>query len=178
VLLMLTWSNEICSAFPVPAVSLRTLPSERILLKPHDELQSPFRRSSPNASRRRSPASFSLGAAKQSETEYIDDCFGLIFLAGSFVANDTVFSATFVALSAVALVATRANQIVLEVSKDRQRRLVPAVVAAAALLLTPLIAILVQPVFAQELDDEARLIELGVCAVSVAYGFLSKVDDE
>jgi len=121
-----------------------------------------------------------LQAEKQSETEYIDDCFGLIFLSGSFVAQDTIFSATFVALSAIALVATRANQIQLppEVSKERQRRAVPAVVAAATLLLTPVLEILLAPVFTQELDEKARLIELAVCVVSVVYGFVAKVDDE
>ena len=117
-------------------------------------------------------------------TDYIDDCFGLIFLSSSFLAHDTIFSVTFVALSAVALVLTRANQIPWPheqptLSRERQRRAGPAVVAATTLLVTPVLEILIQSVYTQDLlDDRARLLELAVCAVSVLYGFLSKVDDD
>ena len=139
------------------------------------------------ASRARRPAlgagqtTSSLQAEKQQEgeTEYIDDCFGLISLSSLVVARDAVFCATFVALSAVALVATRANQIQLEdVTAERRCRAVPAVVAAATLLLAPVVEILVTPYYTQELNDKARLLELAVVAVSIAYGFVSKVDDE
>lgn len=173
----------LCGAFVIPFPSSPS-PVERGRVHPSpafraglaSQLLADERRCS---SGRRSARTSSLRAEqKRGETEYIDDCFGLIFLSGSFVAQDAVFSATFVALSAVALVATRANRIVLqEVTPERQRRVVPAVVAAATLVLTPVLEILVAPVYAQDLDDKARLIELAVCTVSVAYGFLSRVGD-
>ena len=113
-------------------------------------------------------------------TEYIDDCFGLISLSSLVVAHDAVFCATFIVLSTVALVATRTGRIRLpeDVSAERQRRAVPAVVAIAALLLSPAAETLAAPLYTQDLDDNARFLELAVCAVSVAYGFFSKVDDQ
>lgn len=164
-----------CSAFVPPAFT--TASNHLGLTASQQSAAFTINKRHTGSTRPRIRSSFQLQAEKQSETEYIDDCFGLIFLASSFVAQDAIFSVSFVALSAIALVATRANQIQLPVSAERKRRVVPAVVAAATLLLTPVLEILIAPVYTQELDDKARLIELAVCAVSVVYGFLSEVED-
>ena len=119
----------------------------------------------------------------------------MVALSSVIVAHDVVFGATFVALSAVALVATRANLIhqwLLEqdvvLTAERQRRAVPGVVAVTALLVAPVVEQIVRlwvaPFFETstsmlpELEDNARLLELAVCSVSFLYGFFSKVDDE
>jgi len=132
---------------------------------------------------------------KKQQPEYIDDCFGLVALSSVIVAHDVIFGATFVALSAVALVATRANlvnQWLLEkdvvLTAERQRRAVPGVVAVTALLVAPVVEqtvrLWVAPFFETsismlpELEGNARLLELAVCSVSFLYGFFSKVDDE
>lgn len=119
------------------------------------------------------------------ETQYEDDCFGLIFLTGLLVVHDPVFTATFVTLSTAALIATRlgsssrkstsrirsSRQQPLGGSPERQRRLVPAAIAAATLLLYTLVeAVVYTP---PDLEENARAIEIAVCSVSILYGLLA-----
>jgi hypothetical protein len=118
-------------------------------------------------------------------SEYIDDCFGLIGLTGLFVANDVWFTIVFVALSTMALWATRSGLVDVWIpeslnSPERQRRLVPGLVAAATIIMSTLsvdvVALLwetVSPIDIQtwlDRDANAPLIEAVVCSVSVLYG--------
>ncbi|CAE8584444.1 unnamed protein product [Polarella glacialis] len=111
------------------------------------------------------PKSTALRAGKKPSQSYSDDAFGFVFFASALLARDEVFAATFVAVSAVAATLTVAGK--LEGGKR-----VPAGVAAATLLSTPVIsAALAQfGVVASDPNPSARLVELGLCSVSIAYG--------
>jgi hypothetical protein len=129
-----------------------------------------------NNFQRRSAVSTTTTASR----EYIDDCFGLIGLTGLFVANDVWFTVVFVALSTIALWATRSGLIDVWIpksfnSRERQRRLVPGLVALATIVLSTLSADVLAslsetPSTWLDRDANAPLIEAVVCAVSVLYG--------
>ena len=127
-------------------------------------------------------------SSSSSSADYTDDCFGLIFLSSAFVAHDTVFSVTFVVLSTEALLLTRSNRKPIawytkntntNITRERQRRAVPAVVAATTLLLSTLVLepIITATALMGPQEDPARIVEWAVCSVSILYGFLSPVDD-
>ncbi|CAE8603635.1 unnamed protein product [Polarella glacialis] len=103
------------------------------------------------------PKSTALRAGKKPSQSYSDDAFGFVFFASALLARDEVFAATFVAVSAVAATLTVAGK--LEGGKR-----VPAGVAAATLLSTPVIsAALAQfGVVASDPNPSARLVELGL----------------
>lgn len=123
------------------------------------------------------PSTINIAATRQrtasllfanKESNYNDDAFGFIFLGGSAAAQDPIFGATFLALSVAAVIATK-----LQVLPDNKQ--VPAAVAGFTLLLVPVIsAILPDAMFGMNMTpgDNARLIELAFCSVSMLYGFV------
>jgi hypothetical protein len=134
-----------------------------------------------------STSSSSLQAAKR--FSYSDDCFGLIFLSGALVANDEYFSATFLGLSAVGALFEEQQQ---NMKRERQDKLLPAIVAGLTLLLQPLwnrhliswsLVVVVASTAATE-DNSMELTALGlealVCFISMIYGVVStmRVYDE
>jgi hypothetical protein len=147
---------------------------------------------SQNKLQRRSAVSTTTTTAALSTSEYIDDCFGLIGLTGLFVANDVWFTVVFVALSTMALLATRAGLVDVWMpaswhNVERQRRLEPGLVAAATLLTSTLTAAVVASLWETlsptdmqtwlDRDANAPLIEAVVCAVSIIYGVAPIQDD-
>lgn len=100
---------------------------------------------------------------------YNDDAFGFIFLGGSAAAQDPIFGAVFLTLSVAAVIGTKLEQL----PANKQ---VPASVAGLTLLVVPVISAFVPPtVFGTSMvpgDDNARLIELAFCSVSMLYGFV------
>ena len=99
--------------------------------------------------------------AKGISLDYIDDCFGLIFLTGSVIVKDVPFAITFFTLSLLALVACRQGTIIplvdddtsndnnntkfgtfLNISTQNYRRRVPGIVAFLTILLTPIATVL------------------------------------
>eukprot|EP00614_Pseudopedinella_elastica_P012002 CAMPEP_0172598510 /NCGR_PEP_ID=MMETSP1068-20121228/18545_1 /TAXON_ID=35684 /ORGANISM="Pseudopedinella elastica, Strain CCMP716" /LENGTH=171 /DNA_ID=CAMNT_0013398397 /DNA_START=1 /DNA_END=516 /DNA_ORIENTATION=+ len=97
---------------------------------------------------------------------YNDDAFGFVFLTGGALARDEVFAATFVVLSGIAATLTAAGKLE---AGDRA----PAAVAAATFVATPALATVLSKlgVFTSvNTVEDARLIELGVCLVSILYG--------
>lgn len=108
------------------------------------------------------------------EKNYNDDAFGFIFLGGSAAAKDPVFGAVFLTLSIFAVLATKLEQL----PSNKQ---VPAAVAGFTLLGTPIVStFLPETLFGVDLvpADNARLIELAFCSVSMLYGFLLSSDNE
>lgn len=108
--------------------------------------------------------------------EYNDDAFGLVFLCGSFVAQDVVFSTTFVLSSAIAAIACRQGK----VAFNNQ---VPAVVAGMSFLVSSLLSaivaistssnnVFVLPDWLMSKNESAWQIEVAVCTISILYGFI------
>ena len=93
--------------------------------------------------------------------DYNDDAFGLVFLGGSFAAQDPVFAGTFLVLSAAAAVATRQKLI------ENPPQL-PGVVAGVALVIANLLALL----HLATRSDTALQAELAVCSISILYVFV------
>ena len=102
------------------------------------------------------------------DSNYNDDAFGFIFLGGSAAAQDPLFGATFFTLSVTALIATKLDAL----PANKQ---VPAAVAGFTLLTVPVLSnILPETMFDVSMvpGDNARLIELAFCTVSLLYGFV------
>ena len=103
-----------------------------------------------------------------SKQSYNDDAFGFIFLAGSATAQDPIFGSTFLILSTIAAVLTN-------LEKLPAGKAVPAGVAGATLLITPVVSsVMPEELFGTSLGggENARLIELGFCSVSMVYGLV------
>jgi hypothetical protein len=109
---------------------------------------------------------------------YSDDCFGLISLSTGIAAKDATFAAVFVALSALTAVASATVLSTALTAKDERK--VPGAVAGATLILAPIIK---QVLFASGIPVAeagqqdatapwAPLLEAGVCAFSLLYGFV------
>ncbi len=103
---------------------------------------------------------------------YNDDAFGFVLLIGYVVTHDVIFAGTFVLLSALAAIATQNGK--LPATKS-----VPAAVAGLTYivnLLIPnetlyeLLPFIERP--ETSLPVDLSLIELGICSVSMLYGFL------
>lgn len=121
--------------------------------------------------------------------DYVDDCFGLIFLTGLFVVQDPVFTTLFGTLSTVTLVATRRGALASsQYSMEQQRRLVPAMVAlvtlavslalSSSLLELPnnLVPVVGENAMATATEQlSPQWVEAAVCMVSVLYGLASMV---
>jgi hypothetical protein len=104
--------------------------------------------------------------------EYNDDAFGLVFLCGAFVAQDGVFSTTFVLFSAAAAIACRQGKI-------QFTNQVPAAVAGTSLLVGSVLSQAMQATSASLPDglvflksESALQVELAVCSISILYGFV------
>jgi hypothetical protein len=106
---------------------------------------------------------------------YSDDCFGLIALSTGIAGKDTVFALVFVALSALAALASAT--VLADRLSVREERRVPATVAGASLLLAPVAKQLVVG-FDGTLGEQDAVsswtpfLEVGVCAFSLLYGFV------
>lgn len=117
----------------------------------------------------------SKGTSRYVVVDYNDDAFGLVFLCGSFVAQDVVFSTTFLLFSAV--VATACKQ-----GKIQFTSQVPAVVAGLSFLVANLLSlILIQntaatsdniPGWLLSKSESALQVEIAVCFISIQYGFI------
>ena len=108
------------------------------------------------------------------DTNYNDDAFGFIFLGGSAAAQDPVFGAVFLTLSAAAAIGTKLQRL-------PPTNQVPAAVAGCTLLVVPLLsAVLPETLLSAVLPEtipvvvapNARYIELAFCSVSMLYGFV------
>jgi hypothetical protein len=111
--------------------------------------------------------------------EYNDDAFGLVFLSGSFVARDVVFSAIFLLLSALAAIAVRQKKISFS-------NRIPPLVAGTSLGLATLFTILLSSSSSDGLVSTGGIlsdwmgaksltaiqVELAVCSISILYGFV------
>lgn len=116
----------------------------------------------------------------QPKTYYNDDAFGLVFLGGAIGAQDPIFAGTFLALSSIAALGCAKGKFP---SNDSSSR-IPAIVAGISLVLTPIISKVIDslpPPEQQQLlfletttpgNPSARLVELGLCSVSILYGFI------
>lgn len=103
---------------------------------------------------------------------YNDNAFGFVFLGGSAISQDAVFAAVFLILSAVAALLTN-----LQLLPSTRR--VPAAVAGCTLLVAPIAsALLPLTLFGISAVpvDNARIIQVFFCSVSMAYGFFSQED--
>jgi hypothetical protein len=112
------------------------------------------------------------------QRQYVDDCFGLIFLSCSAL-GDPIFASTFLVLSFLALLATRLGKLEFlrsSLSSEQERRQVPAVVAAATLALSPLTDLLFGGYLfvSTEMNENAKMVELVVCSISMLYALLYK----
>jgi hypothetical protein len=101
---------------------------------------------------------------------YNDDCFGLIFLSGLSVTNDSIFAGTFLTLSSLAAVATSLGKL------PASSRKIPAAVAGFTLLATPVMKTVLPRIIIISVDDSLSgsrsWIEVAVCFVSLFYGFI------
>ena len=105
--------------------------------------------------------SASSATTKTVSLDYIDDCFGLIFLTGSIIVKDAPFAITFFSLSLLALLSCRQGTIplvdttddsadaasdklgkFLNITTQNYRRRVPGIVAFLTILLTPITTLL------------------------------------
>lgn len=108
--------------------------------------------------------------------DYNDDAFGFVFLGGAIIARDPIFAGCFVVLSAIGAIATRNGTL------SPSNKKVPAVVAASTLIVAILlqklgIAAAVAPTaIATEIPPDARIVEIGLCSVSIAYALFSGSD--
>ena len=110
---------------------------------------------------------------------YNDDAFGFILLIGYVVTHDVIFAATFVLLSALAAIATQKGKL-------PARKSVPAAVAGLTYIvnliipnerLYELLPFIERP--ETSLPVDLSLVQLGLCSVSMLYGFvLSSTDQE
>ncbi len=108
----------------------------------------------------------------ENTNDYNDDAFGFVLLVGYVVTHDIIFAGTFVLLSAIAAIATRNGKLPATNS-------VPAAVAGLTYIvnlilpsetLYELLPFIERPDAALPLD--VSLIELGICSVSILYGFV------
>ena len=123
--------------------------------------------------------------------DYVDDCFGLIFLTSSFVINDIPFATTFFSLSLIALLLCRqgngTNGAFFDLDDDTKfynkyltfntwRKRIPSYVALLTLLITPITTLLFMVINIIELKDISlteRLGELIICTISILYGIFT-----
>ena len=108
--------------------------------------------------------------ARDTKEGYNDDAFGGVFLCGAFAAQDAVFSAVFLTLSAIAALATQQEKL----PANNQ---VPAAVAGVTLLLTPTLTTLLGGMnsnlnLPEAGNPSASTLEVGLCVASMAYGFV------
>lgn len=95
------------------------------------------------------------------ESFYNDDCFGFVFLNTAFVTQDVFFCSTFVALSAMAAVATRLTSL-------PDRPLLPGVVAISARLAS----FLASPDTANIQYENGGKLQTAVCLISFIYALV------
>ena len=118
----------------------------------------------------------SLFSNNDYETEkaenYNDDAFGFVLLIGYVVTHDVIFAGTFVLLSALAAIATQNGK--LPATKS-----VPAAVAGLTYIvnliipnerLYELLPFIERP--ETSLPVDISLVQLGICSVSMLYGFV------
>ncbi|CAJ1947255.1 unnamed protein product [Cylindrotheca closterium] len=110
-------------------------------------------------------------AKKKPMVGYNDDAFGLIFLTGGILSQDADFVVTFVALSAIAAIASNASQ---EINDTR----LPGLVAMATLPLTPVVTYLHAAIMMADDGQGGSIvwtapqpIEIGLCFVSLAWSY-------
>jgi hypothetical protein len=116
--------------------------------------------------RRLIPSTTSLFLARDTKEGYNDDAFGGVFLCGALAAQDAVFSAVFLTLSAIAALATQQEKL----PANNQ---VPAAVAGVTLLLTPILTTVLGGLNLPEAGNpSASTLEVGLCVASMAYGFV------
>ena len=107
--------------------------------------------------------------ARDTKEGYNDDAFGGIFLGGAVAAQDAVFSAVFLTLSAIAALATQQGKL----PANNQ---VPAAVAGVTLLLTPIVTTVLGGMNNINLPEagnpSASTFEVALCVASMIYGFV------
>ncbi len=98
--------------------------------------------------------------------DYNDDAFGLVFLCGSFVAQDIVFSTTFLIGSAMAALLVKQGKLSFS-------NRIPAIIAGLSLLVAslPTVALQSTSLIASK-TDSAWQVELVACSISIIYGFI------
>jgi hypothetical protein len=106
---------------------------------------------------------------------YSDDCFGLVALSTGIAGKDAVFSLVFVALSALAALASAT--VLADRLSVRDERKFPAAVAGASLLVAPMVKqfLLGFSIAFSEQDGVPSwtpVLEVGVCTFSLLYGFV------
>lgn len=119
------------------------------------------------------------GQNTKSNNNYNDDAFGFIFLGGYIVTQDTIFTGTFLLMSALAAIATRNGKL-------PATKVVPAAVAGCTLIVSSIVPkdklYEILP-FIQNAEPalpyDSSWLEVGFCSVSMLYGFiLSTSNDE
>lgn len=113
-------------------------------------------------------------AKKPGMAGYNDDAFGLIFLTGGVLSQDADFVVTFVALSAIAAIASSSF-----VEFDER---LPGLVAMATLLVTPIVAFLHATIVdgggGGGIWAAPQPVEIGLCLVSLAWAFAKWSQEE
>lgn len=134
-----------------------------------------------------SSSSLQLASTKNNNKDYNDDAFGFVFLGSLVLTQDPWFAGSFLTLSAMAATVTRADTRKVLPFMLPATKAVPAAVAGFSLLVA---IILRQIVVGQEdllgadvvssasLSENAPWIQLGLCTVSMVYGFVLAERDE
>ena len=130
---------------------------------------------------RGTPGLFLSGSSNDYNNDYNDDAFGFVFLGGYVLTRDVFFSGTFLVLSAVAAIGTRAGRL-------PSTRAVPASVAGATLVVLSLLHPFYEPLcdllpFVERPESsvlplDPSTIQLGLCTVSMLYGFVLSSSEE
>lgn len=110
---------------------------------------------------------------KNSLKLYNDDSFGLTAFIAGIGTKDAAFAAVFISLTVVAAGATRVGVLPMDWKYPKYvDRRVPGVIAALALLGTPLVSGLLEANFAVEpADPIARPAQLAICSFSMVTAF-------
>mmetsp|Transcript_17392 Transcript_17392/g.19479 ORF Transcript_17392/g.19479 Transcript_17392/m.19479 type:complete len:198 (+) Transcript_17392:47-640(+) len=106
---------------------------------------------------------------KTKSKNYNDDAFGFVFLGGFILTEDPVFAGIFILFSTLATIGTQ-NGIL------PAKNAVPAAVAGLTLIVSLLTPIPKEP--SQLPNIDTSLIEIGICTVSMLYGFILSSDRE
>jgi len=111
----------------------------------------------------------SINDQKTKSKNYNDDAFGFVFLGGFILTEDPVFAGIFILFSTLATIGTQ-NGIL------PAKNAVPAAVAGLTLIVSLLTPIPKEP--SQLPNIDTSLIEIGICTVSMLYGFILSSDRE
>jgi hypothetical protein len=112
------------------------------------------------------------------KNDYSDDAFGFVLLGSLALTQDSCFAGAFLTLSSMAAVATRAGRL-------PATKAVPAAVAGCSLSLAVALRQAGQEgllgrdlVEVSSLPENAAWIQVGLCTVSMIYGFLASREED